>query len=622
MSRRYVGIDGEGKGRNPHLYTLLAVADESGEYRYIENSKGLSSKGCLQFLVDLSDFSKVFFAYAFLYDITKILEDLPDELIYKLLRPELRLKGKRAFSPIEWEGFKINWIAAKLSIRKEDKRVVIWDIFKFYQSRFVVALKNWKVGTADKLESISDMKDKREGFEHETDESIRNYCISECVHLAELAHKLVDAHDKAGVILKDFYGAGSTAGAILKGLNIDKKKRDAPEQLRGAVMRAFFGGRFENSVIGDIEGPIYNFDISSAYPYQLYRLPCLEHGSWTITNSEEKAKNSSIALVWWRLEANHNDYPWGPFPFRTEKGSILFPVSGGNGFTWKEEFFQARSMFSNVRFVMAYVFQSYCKCRPFADIPSYYRERCRIGKNGPGIVLKLGPNACYGKIAQSVGNPKFNCWTWAGMITSNVRAQILQALSNHNDYSNMCIVATDGIYTKEDIKLPVPEDTGTFDLAKPLGGWEREVISGGMFAARPGINFPLDSSEISIDKVKGRGFGRRALFENAKHIRTSWYCYKDGSKVKLPNISRFYGAKTSIWKVGYLHRRAPEYGTWYEYEPDLSFNPMPKRKEIKENGFLVPHNIPADVMSSPYKGNDTLDHALKFLEDIIEEQPE
>jgi hypothetical protein len=33
---------------------------------------------------------------------------------------------------------------------------------------------------------------------------------------------------------------------------------------------AFFGGRFENSVIGPIQKEIFSYDISSAYPYQLF----------------------------------------------------------------------------------------------------------------------------------------------------------------------------------------------------------------------------------------------------------------------------------------------------------------------------------------------------------------
>lgn len=621
---RYIGLDGEGKGRIPHLYTLLAAADETGEFEsYIENpTEGLNSEECLSFLVSLSDHTKVVFAYAFNYDLTKILEDLPCKDVYELFRPELRAKSKGSFRPIFWKGFSINYNAGKFRVKRHGKSIVVWDIFKFFQSRFVKALDDWKVGSQEERQAIQSMKEKREGFEHETQESIRGYCLSECRKMGGLARKLTEAHYTVDLKLREYYGAGSTASLILKNLKIHTKKREPPSEMMGPVLTAFAGGRFENSVIGEIPDLEWNRDISSAYPYQLYRMPCLEHGYWKTTTREEEAAEAKIACVMWKLGISQVDYSWGPFPFRTNKGSILFPISGGSGWTWKEEFFQARSMYANVHFVMAHVFLSDCDCRPFADLPRFYRERCRIGKDGPGIVLKLGPNACYGKIAQSVGNPKFNCWIWAGMITSNTRAQLLHAIAAHDDMSDVCILATDGLYSRSCPTLALPDDTGTYDLEKPLGGWEKKRIPGGMFAARPGVNFPLDLENSKVEEVRGRGFGRKALYENADLIRWTWKTYGIEKKVQLPNISRFYGAKTSIWKVKDEYRRAPEYGTWYVYEPFLSFDPMPKRVRVRKDGTLVPHKLPDNVVSAPYKPELMINDVLKQFEEIQEEQPE
>jgi len=630
MINCYWGLDGEGKGRDPHHYTMLIAGDENGVNILVENQDGLHTQECLEFLVRLSAYTRVVFTYSFLYDLTKILTDLPDKDIYELFRPELRVtkNEKQKFRHIEWNGFELNWIAGQFTIQKGRQKLVIWDVFKFFQSSFVKTLDKWEVGDLEIRAYIKRMKDKREGFENESADDIRTYCALECQQLALLSRKLTEKHYEAGIPLTEYYGVGSTASVILRRLCIEDKRSHGPEAIWGAVMRAFFGGRFENDWIGDIPGPLFNFDISSAYPYQLFRLPCLEHGTWGVTTNPDVAKRSTMALIWWHLGVNHHDYSWGPFPFRTKTGTIVFPIAGGNGFCWREEFFAAQSIFSNVEFIMAYVYNTDCNCKPFSEIPLYYRERCRWGKDGAGIVLKLGPNACYGKLAQSVGNPKFNCWIWAGMITSNTRAQILRALANHDDYSNLVIVATDGIYTREDIQLETPEDTGTYDLPKPLGGWERKVIKRGMFAARPGVNFPLDlvSDDISdedreklLDDVKGRGFGRRALYDNAYAIREAYL--RGEQKIQLPKISRFYGAKTSIWKVGDEYRRAPEYGTWYEYEPFLGFNPMPKRKEVRADGFLIPHELPFNVMSSPYKVEHGLDHALHYFEDMQDEQP-
>jgi hypothetical protein len=53
--------------------------------------------------------------------------------------------------------------------------------------------------------------------------------------------------------------------------------------------------------------------------------------------------------------------------------------------------------------VEAWIYETECDCQPFARMPEFCRERVKIGKEGAGIVLKLGSNSVYGKLAQSVG---------------------------------------------------------------------------------------------------------------------------------------------------------------------------------------------------------------------------
>ena len=43
---------------------------------------------------------------------------------------------------------------------------------------------------------------------------------------------------------------------------------------KDAIARAFFGGRFENAKVGPVREALWNYDISSAYPYQMTFLPC------------------------------------------------------------------------------------------------------------------------------------------------------------------------------------------------------------------------------------------------------------------------------------------------------------------------------------------------------------
>ena len=152
-----------------------------------------------------------------------------------------------------------------------------------------------------------------------------------------LTRKLDDAHEKAGLKLRGYHGAGSTASAILRKLGINEEVRTGPDEIQKEIASAFFGGRFENSVIGNIPGPIFGYDISSAYPYQITFLPCLGCGHWERTTKRNRIEDCTTALVRYELGPAPKHMSWGPFPFRLESGAIAFPATSGGGWVWKEE---------------------------------------------------------------------------------------------------------------------------------------------------------------------------------------------------------------------------------------------------------------------------------------------
>lgn len=627
----FLGIDGEGQGRRYHNYVFLAVSDAEGQYKAsVENydgPAGLTTEQCLDFLVDLPARAKLY-AYAFNYDLTKILTDLDNESLYLLFRPELRGRKleeqqakKKRHGPkgVKWKcngkRYLLNMQGTKFSVKRKTRggmwshTVVIWDIWKFYQGAFVGACKNWEVGTAEEIEHMAHMKAHRSDFDRISRDDVKAYCFKECQFMAQLAQKLVDAHTAAGLDLKAFYGAGSSASAMLEAMGIREHIRPVPMPLVVPVSQAFFGGRFENSVIGKIEKTVYNYDISSAYPYQLCFLPCLVHGEWKHVTKRSELDGAKCALVRYKLgKLTPGVTPsWGPFPFREKTGNICFPVEGNEGWVWQDEYFAGERLFPNVEFQEAWVHESDCDCQPFKDIPTYYLERLRIGKDAAGIVLKLAMNSCYGKLAQSIGLAIFNNWIWAGLITSGARAQLLEVLGLHKNWSNMLMLATDGVFSLERFKATVPDatkltkdarciayqhekeenqekhvkgcdcpirfplngtevplaaprDTGTFSAPKPLGGWEEKVITKGMFVARPGVYFPLNPNKKEIKEVRGRGVGKAVMLENHARLVDAWQKKGVDSYAEVTNVSRFCGAKSSVsrvkWRGRWRYKRA------------------------------------------------------------------
>lgn len=689
----FIGIDGEGKtikhhskcqrqdcrgclpidpkARSyPHIYTFLAAVSEHGQRWFVENPTGLSTDECLEFITSLPAKPAKLVSYSFGYDLTKILEDLPNWMLFKLLRPELRrpppkytkMKSLPVWWPKDAARYTIDMLSTKTTIRKIDSRGnrlephVINDIWKFFQGKFVSALEDWKIGTPEMRERMRLMKDKRSEFDKLDNESIREYCFEECQCMAELARKLTEAHRTAGIPLKSYYGAGSSADAMMRVMGVKTHVAEAratnmaPEELAPLLAMAFFGGRFENSVVGPMDGPLWSYDISSAYPYQLCFLPCLIHGKWQHTDNRYIMEGGRTAIVRYRLHApEEKDPAWAPFPFRLKDGSICFPAESGGGWVWRDEYLAGERLFENVEFREAWVYRCECSCSPFERIPEFYRQRVLLGKEGPGIVLKLGCNSCYGKTAQSSGGGgAYTNWVWCGMITSGCRAQVLEALGSHRDRRNLLMVATDGIASRERLVLPQPRETGTGGLLpcpvtpetpdghlatpKPLGGWEETELPNGQFYARPGVYFQLNPTEKHLKKIRGRGVGRETIYKNWEMIVRGYEDAKAAGKletavVHVRDLSRFIGSKSAISRAGvpgrFRYSRSPEYGQWILRPVEMSFNPAPKRQRVRSNGTLELRRFPGEESAAYDRSVVSADAAMmRAAQAEAEEQPD
>lgn len=610
----FVGIDGEGEsyGRldrttrsRPHRYRLLAAVSEDGTFRsHVERDAGLSTVECLDWLLALPSEARTF-GYGFGYDVAMLLRDVDPQALYLLGHPDDQSRERDSRGnprAVAWNGYRLSLVGGRLTVRKGKAKRVVWDVRKFFQGPFVDALEKWSVGTPAEWRRMRAMKKKRSHFADVGKKKIREYCFSECRHMAELVHKLDDAHAAQGLTLRAYHGAGSSGAAMLKAMGVREYIAPGPDRMRLPIASAFFGGRFENSVLGPVDGPVYSWDIASAYPAQLHGLPCLACGKWTKTRDEREARDATTALVRYSLgdPLARTDQEaalfasWGPLPFRERSGSILYPSRGSSGWVWREEFCAAKRHFPHVEFREAWIYRTKCQHRPFGKIPDYYRARLELGAEAAGLVLKLALNSCYGKLAQSVGRPAFQSWIWAGMVTSGCRAQILDLLGQHEDATNVLTIATDGVLTLEEIAPPAPPETGTGDVIngrrKPLGGWDSGKPLPSVFFAAPGLYFPPNPTKEQIERIRARGVGRREVFENAKRIAREWQ--RGRTSVGIRGVTRFHGLKTSVsvrtveetdaagrrtWRR--VFERSPLYGRWSDLPLTIALEPGKKREE-------------------------------------------
>lgn len=682
-SRLVLGLDGEGHSTKSgrHLYTYLAASDSTGEIFFdVENPKGLTTKEIFDFLLELPA-GALKGGFALGYDFTKWLENLPDREIYLLYRPDLRA-GKNGPNPrripIEGRLYGVNLVATKLSVMGDwnkgkagfNSRCSVWDLFRFFQKSFVASLREWGVGTENELLAIQKMKDARGNFSKIGDKE-KAYCRSEVRLLAALWEKLIEACEEAEIPLRDFFGAGSLGAATLRNGPAKQEIVTVPKRMRKAVSCAFFGGRFEQSARGPIlssEG----YDLASAYPYAETQLPCLRHGTWKHVrkNVEKEVRRARAACVRYSLaprtdvvsrefwdyggvEACVNmpelservrvsEFPWGPFPFRLEDGSILFPVESAGGWVWRPEILAVLDnpqVWPNLRLHEAWVLKSKCRCEPpfLKEISGFYLKRLEWGKEAKGLVLKKGLASRYGKRAQTVGKAPFHCGVAAGMITSHTRGEILRAIAT--DPNAILSVATDGIIARKKLQLRAPLPTGTGEK-KPLGMWEHKE-SGAIFLMRPGMRFAIElssagtrrttgdtpalscsrdaddrgacpnfSPRISLD-VEGndtlegttaaRGVGVKKLHAERAAILAAWSDAAEGTSV--PRGTIFNGAKLSITKLqDGTYKRSPKYGRWTAADDfKVSYAPLPKRPWADSSHRLLTWALTRhDGTSAPY----------------------
>lgn len=634
LTAPFVGVDGEGGNIDgSHEYLLLRVGPD-----VLHTGRPLTAKQCLGFLADRDTGPKapIYVAYFFDYDVTMMLRKLPHKVLVNLMDREKRTKilrqGGRKVTytkPITWCGFHFDYMPGKeFKVRRsapvgEAKDgspkfapyVVVSDVGSFFQCRFIKTIKDWEIGSAVQHEQIAAGKDMRADFGVMTPEIIE-YNELEMILLAALMDSFRSVCIEVGYIPKKWQGPGYLASAMMDKHGIVKNdsipcltppdvfvgtahspERDAALAkawevlgLRDAAQAAYYGGRSEVSVIGRVPGPVYQYDINSAYPHAITQLPCLRHGQFRYVTDPEAL---SGVLAGGDLFLAHGEFDlgsrlqehlpagveerlqpvWNAFPHRNGMGNISFPTRG-MGWYWSPEV--KASQHQQFKPDAAYVYSTTCGCRPFDFVPGVYAERKRLGKSAKGKVLKTALNSIYGKLCQSVGHPKYANPIYASLITSLTRAMIMAFIHSvpcasqplYACGNNVLMVATDGIFTRQ----PIPGDSG-FTVGGGLGEWDLAVHEHGLFIAMPGIYFSSDgatrktrgipqSSLAAAESDIRRVF--RQMYLDHRRGEAGWDTideYADRYQVRVP-IVQFLGIRSAVHRSRVSGRIARGVGQW------------------------------------------------------------
>jgi hypothetical protein len=445
---------------------MLCASDGS----YVENPDGLTTVEVFEYLLGLrrSKPDRTLVGFGFNYDTNMMLKGQRSD--------GSRQGAKKIDAQILWKDrvanlvfsntiYGVDWTPSKSVSITSDVKVTVWDVFGFFQTSFLVALRDWIPDVANQLDVIEAGKAGRATFAVEDMPEMRDYCIAECQLLEELCGRLQDALSEAGLRLSRWDGAGAVASAMLRKYNVlahHTPDYSLQPQLQEAVMYAYNGGRFEMYRQGYFD-QCYNYDIISAYPYECLALPTLK-GRWSERKRYDATQPHALWLVSWDLP---HDRIVMPFPVR-RKGNMFYPYEG-RAWVWAHELAAAMLMHPEITVERGYVYHPSSDVEPFGFVRQIWEKRKEAKRQGKASqkAYKLGMNSLYGKLAQGRGYggrvPRQRSFVWAGMITSGTRARLLEMIQGQED--NVIAVATDGVFYESDPGLPTGDNLGDLELS-------------------------------------------------------------------------------------------------------------------------------------------------------------
>lgn len=502
-------VSSDGTVRSKHKYCLFGCSD--GE---CVTGIDLGTQECFSLLLRKRQEhpSHIHVAFAFEYDVNMMLRDVPKWAVRRL--------KKNGW--VVWSGYRIEhrpkkWLALSATILGKKVSVRVYDLFSFFSCSFVAALDQY-YPECTFLEQIKRGKERRSQFGFHELEYVRSYWLVEQAAMVELSNRLRTVLYSAGIRISSWHGPGAIATFLYKkhGTRAILGRTENLE-IENASRHAYAGGRFELFRCGHYEGPVYSYDINSAYPYAISGLPDMVSGRWRhVTDPFEMRTiidNGTTRLGYVRIDW-HPPYEWVeqavynamPMPLwhRAPNGTVSYPPLVQNWYHIGEVEWAAFQSETYRSLLEAWIYEddgSY----PFEWVAETYEQRLTWKKNGNPAewALKLGLNSLYGKTAQRVGwdqqkmlPPSWHQLDWAGLDTSTCRSMLYPGMMEAFRESSLLSVETDSIFSTKPL-TDLPNGLGS-----GLGQWKESRYEG-ITLLQSGMYWLKENGEWKPPKSRG-----------------------------------------------------------------------------------------------------------------------
>ncbi len=531
------------------IVMFLASGEDRARRSYLYSATGLDLEPIFDWMIETGA-GKLNFGFYFDYDVNQLVGKLGE-----LHQGQLAATGR-----VTWRGYQIRHTPGKrFTVGRDGKNTVIWDCASWAQTSFIRVCDDWKLGSYEERELVRAMKAKRGDFDNATESELDRYTTLECALLSEWVRRLLRLHLDCDIHLRAYSGPGSTASAMIR--QVGWKPPEVPAKIQEIAESAFFGGRSEISSIGPVEGPIYSYDINSAYPGEIAALPEIRYVSWKRVKHFAPGAWGFYRVRWQQRKSD----TWGFFPIRGamlpdghRSVSLLYPTEG-DGWFHSHEIRAAMDLSPGaVEVIDGYVIEP--KGQPFAWVADTVARRLEYKAAGDprNFPLKVGCNSIYGKVAQHSGTHPLQCIVYAAAVTSGTRAALLRAAYPRRH--NVILLATDGILSTVPLpELPLGATLGTWELAEYPSAW---MLQAGVYWCG--------------GKKRTRGIDARTL--HLEDVEKIWNKRKTKATITLPS-RRVLG-----YRLCAAQNKLDRTGTWYDGERTVRFSPSPRRRSYRWQG--------------------------------------
>lgn len=556
----FVVWDGEGAKNPKHVAQsfVLFGSYNGADHDYI-TGPSLTTAKCLDQIIKVGQANPGAWhvSFAFGYDVNMILHNLTVRQFKYLRKHRVMMIGKDY--RVEHRPGKYFQVT-RYHDDTHKTTVTIYDVFGFYQSSFVRALKD---NIPDhslmvNLDVIEAGKAKRNEFTYKNIAYITKYWKVEQTLFHALVNRLREMVYDAGLFISRWHGPGELASYLYRIHGIKGHKCETDNHIYEFARYAYCGGRFERFRIGRFTR-VYGLDINSAYPDAISRLPSLQNGVW---NHRDRIRWVGEIREFGIYRVRLNVKEWqkpGPLFRRDWKGNITFPWKL-EGWYWGPEVLMMLKHYPHLITAVqeGWIYEN-DGTRPFAFVRDLYTQRqaWKRANNGAQLALKLALNSMYGKMAQRVGwertgkAPAWHQLEWAGFVTSYTRAKLFDLMCRI-PFDDLIAVETDGVYT-----TALPSSLGITD-SDALGGWEvtyyDEIIylQSGVYSKRRGDKWEMKYRGLDRDTVSPQKMADhcKALIGWSKeHAGIVLYEVYAGDGVLQKQVTTKMRKSSEIWPV-------------------------------------------------------------------------